>query len=463
MANQVEKSQREIALDIIMEVLEQGKFSHVVIKHTLDEVNLTSPARKLITRIAEGTIERMITLDILIQRFSKIKVNKMKPVIRNVLRMSVYQMKYMDNIPESAICNEAVKLVKRRGLSQLSGFVNGVLREMLRHPERLELHREAAESEITWYSVFYSMPEWLVEHFVSVYGSEKAEAILKGLTEAGSTGTTTVRIRQELVQSEEKLQSLIEELKQDAEHVSRSPYAQNALLLGGYDRLARIPAFGQGLLQVQNLSSILVGNIAGIKKGDVCLDLCSAPGGKAIHLADLLEGTGQVIARDVSEKKCTKIEENVKRCGVGNIRIEVWDALEFDVSLEQACDFVLVDAPCSGFGVLGDKPEIKYRVRKEDLHTLPELSKKILKNAVRYVKPGGTLLFSTCTLNPKENTEIRQWLMQTYTLTPVDFRDCLSAEFLEQEDYEKTAGQGYLQIVPGQGLHGFFICRFRKE
>lgn len=452
-----EKVQREIALDIVLAVLEKQKFSHIVLKETLDaHAYLEKNARGFITRLAEGTIEQVMTLDYILNGFSKLKVKKMKPLIRNILRISLYQIKYMEHIPESAICNEAVTITKKRGFSNLSGFVNGILREILRHPERLEI--PVLQNKVQYWSIMYSVPEWLVQHFIKAYGSQRTEQILKGMQLAGQNPVTTVRVNT----SKRTLEEAMEQLVPYVETLDPNPYVKNAINIKGYDKLTAIPIFASGCLQVQNTSSILVGSLAEVKKGDRCLDVCSAPGGKSLHLADLLEGTGEVIARDLSQKKCDLIEENRIRCGFSNMKIAVWDALEFDADLENSCDIVIADVPCSGLGVLAEKPDIKYRIKPEELQELAELSKKILANAVRYVKPGGTLLFSTCTMNPAENTACRDWLLHEFPLQPVPLDSLLTNRMLEIGNNQENAKNGYLELFTTENYHGFFIAKFVK-
>ena len=281
-----EKSQRELALDIVLAVLEKQKFSHVVLKETLDMHSyLEKNARGFITRLSEGTIEQVITLDYILNRFSKLKVKKMKPLIRNVLRISLYQIKYMDSIPGSAICNEAVKITKKRGFSNLSGFVNGILREILRHPEKLEI--SDMTDEVQYLSTLYSVPEWLVKHFMQAYGEQQTKSILEGMQLAGQNPITTVRVNTSKI----GMEAAKEQLAPYVETIEVNPYVESSFNIKGYDMLLAIPIFANGCLQVQNTSSILVGSLSGVKKGDRCLDICSAPGGKSLHLADLLAGT----------------------------------------------------------------------------------------------------------------------------------------------------------------------------
>jgi len=453
------KPDREIAMDIIMGVMEQGEFSHILLRKTFEHHKyLEKNRRKFITRLAEGTIEKTVTLDYILNRYSKIRVDKMKPLIRNILRMSLYQLKFLSGVPESAVCNEAVKLTRKRGFQNLSGFVNGILRNILRAPELAVIPDGASETSVSGLSAAYSMPEWLVKHFLDSYGIELTRNILKGTQEAAEDTWTTVRVNTSKI----GLEQAEEMLWQEGVEVQRILLAQGALRIRGYDMLASLSVFRQGMIQVQNVSSILAAQTAGVRPGSVCMDICAAPGGKTLHLADLLQGTGSVISRDISEKKCSLIRENMERAGFRNIKVQVWNALDFDESAVESADLVMADVPCSGLGVLAAKPDIKYRLRPEQLQELAELSQNILNHAVKYIKNGGILLFSTCTVNPGENTRIRQWLIEEQGLVPEDIRPVLSEELLSMGNNRMTAADGYLQLFPSKETDGFFISRFRK-
>lgn len=454
-----QKSDREIALDIIIGVMEQGEFSHILLRNTFErQRELEKSSRNFITRLTEGTIEKSITLDYILNGYSRVKVNKMKPVIRNILRMSLYQIRYLSGVPDRAICNEAVKLTKKRGFVNLAGFVNGILRNIIRNPEQVAVPEGKEETSISDLSVAYSMPEWIVKHFLDSYGIETTRSILTGTQEHAEDTWTTVRVNTSkagLIQTEEQL-------RLEGAEVERTSLADGVLRIRGYDNLISLSAFRKGYIQVQNISSVLAGQIAGVRQGEVCIDVCAAPGGKTLHLADALQGTGVVISRDISEKKCSLIRENLKRTGFKNVKVQVWDALDYDENAAESADIVLADVPCSGLGVMAGKPDIKYRLCPEQLKELANLSHKILNNVVNYIKHGGTLIFSTCTMNPVENTEIRRWLMEEHGLMPQDICPELSEEVLGIGNNRITAADGYIQIYTSKEMDGFFISKFRK-
>ena len=350
---------REIVLDMLIEVIEKDKHSHLVLSRTLGELNdLDKKERSFITRLLNGTIERLITLDYDIERFSKIKINKMKPLIRNLLRMGMYQIKYMDQVPDSAACNEAVKIAKKRGFQSLSGFVNGILRNAIRNKESLyEYPKEIPTSERL--SLVYSTPLWIIETLTKQFDYDTMEAILASSFEEK---TTSIRVNESKISKKELIQTLIEE----GVSVEEGDYYPLALKIKNYDSLERLQSFQKGYYQVQDESSMIVGMVAGVKPGDKIIDVCAAPGGKSLHVAELLtvveKGTdakGSVEARDLTDKKVALIKENIQRNHASNLTAKVMDASLLDEDSIESADIVIADLPCSGLGVFGKKPDIK--------------------------------------------------------------------------------------------------------
>ena len=385
-------SLREMALEILLEVERNGAYPNVLLKQTLDKyLYMEKQERAFLTRLVEGCVERKLTLDYYLNQVSKTPVNKMKPVIRCIMRMAAYQIFYMDAVPDSAACNEAVKLAQKKGFQTLKGFVNGVLRNLSRQKDEITMPDEEKEP-VKAFSVKYSVPEWLVHKVIRDYGAENAKAMFESLYE--NVGATSIRVNNSKISTEE----CVNLLKKEGVHVERAAYVENALEISGYDSLAFLETFEKGYFQVQDVSSMLVGLAASPKSGDKVMDICAAPGGKSIHVADLLNGTGHVEARDLTDYKVSMIEENIARCGFENISAKRADALVFDEAAKETADIVIADLPCSGLGVLKKKSDIKYRMSQSQIDELVQLQRAILKNAVTYVKPGGTLVYSTCTI-----------------------------------------------------------------
>ena len=443
---------REMILEILLKINEGGEHSHIAIRDALSKYQfLPKQDRAFITRVCEGTLEYRILIDYIIDSFSKISVDKMKPPIREILRSAVYQLKFMDRVPDSAVCNEAVKLAQRKGFYNLKPFVNGVLRTVSRQLDQLE-YPPRERNLLRFLSVKYSMPEPLVLRWLNVYGEEVTEKMLADFLE---DKPLTVRCRTYL----NSVEKTCESLRAQGVTVEPAPYLPYAKRISGYNHILALDAFIQGKIQVQDVSSMLVAEIADPKKTDYVIDLCAAPGGKSLHIGDKMEGFGTVDARDVSQYKVNLIEENIRRIGSINVQTRVQDATVFDVDSECLADIVLADVPCSGYGVIGRKPEIKYRSTLQKQEELVILQRNILDKAAEYVKPRGVLIFSTCTIAKEENEENMMWFMNNYPfkLESID-------PYIPDELKSETTSLGYLQLLPGvHGTDGFFIARFRRK
>ena len=429
-------STRELALDILLEVNEKEQYSHLVLRDVLNKYQyLEKQERAFLTRLAEGTIEHMLEMDFIIDSFSKVKVKKMKPLIRNLLRMSVYQFKYMDSIPDAAVCNEAVKLAKKRGFGQLRGFVNGVLRNIARNMEKLNYPNEKTEPEL-FLEVMYSVPRWIVKQWIKCYGYETTKSICQSFLEEKpiTIRTNLTKITpQELKQRLEREGVLVEEI----EHL---PYA---FAISGFDYLQSLESFAEGLFYVQDVSSMMVAETAAPKTDDYIIDVCAAPGGKSSHLAEKLNGRGMVEARDLTEYKVSLIEENIERHGFTNMKAIQMDATILDEASVEKADILICDLPCSGLGVMGKKTDIRYKMTPEKQKDLVELQKEILRTVHTYVKQGGKLIYSTCTIHKGENEGMMEWFLKEFP----------QFTMLSQK-----------QMFPGKQFHdGFFIAELKRE
>ena len=432
---QASVNERELVLDMLLQITRDGEYSHIVIKNVLDKYQyLDKRERAFITRVVNGTLERMIEIDYIINLFSKVKVNKMKPLIRTILRSSVYQMKYMDSVPDSAICNEAVKLAGKRGFVNLKGFVNGVLRNISRNLDKINYPDE--KDKVSYLSVKYSLPEWLVKQWLNVYDEETVKTIGSAFLEEKPL---TVRFNEHKIKKED----LVGILKKEGVTVGEVPEIPCALYLSGYDHLSVLPSFCEGLYQVQDLSSMQVALWSEVKEGDQVLDVCAAPGGKSIHIAELLNGTGHVEARDLTEYKVALIRDNIERSGLTNINAVCQDAAIYDPHKKETADIVIADLPCSGLGILGKKPDLKSKMTVEMAKGLADLQRQILTVVHNYVKPGGKLLYSTCTINREENEDNTAWFVENFP------------------EFEKIREK---QMLPGSDMgDGFYIAEFRKQ
>ena len=455
---------RELVLGVLLEVTRDGEYSHISLRNVLTKYQyLDKRDRAFITRVVEGTLEHMIEIDYIINQFSKVKVNKMKPVIRCILRSAVYQLKYMDSVPNSAVCNEAVKLATKKGFASLKGFVNGVLRSIERNLDTITYPDEANVME--YLSVKYSMPEWILQKWLAEYDRETVEIMLADFQ---TEKPTTIRVNRNVMSKKE----LAESLEKQGVHVENHPYLKDALRISSYDYLADLEAFQQGAFHVQDISSMLVAHLANPQEGDKVIDVCAAPGGKSLHMAELLRGTGHVEARDLTEYKVNLIRDNIQRSGMQNIEAVQWDATVLDEASVEKADIVVADLPCSGLGVLGKKTDLKYKMTEQTQRDLVALQREILSKVKSYVKPGGTLIYSTCTIHEAENMGNVEWFLKEnpgYELTDIQDMLCdeLRAEVAEGafgKRFTKAAVRdGCLQLLPGvHKSDGFFIAKFKK-
>ena len=443
---------REIVLDILLDVSRNGVYSHLAIRGALENYQyLSKRDRAFITKVAEGTIERQIEIDYIIDQFSSVPVRKMKPVVQEILRSAVYQIRFMGGVPDSAAVNEAVQLTQKRGFFNLKGFVNGVLRTIVRDVDRVPYPDEEKEP-VRSLSIRYSMPEWLVTRWLDEFGPFVTKQMLEAfLTER----PTTVRFKTNRIGKQE----IIDSLTAQGVEVKRASYLPYAYQISNYNYLSALTAFRSGWIFTQDVSSMLVAEAAAPHQGGYVIDGCAAPGGKSLHIADKMGGFGMVEARDLTPDKVALIADNVKRADLINIKPMVMDALTPDVMSEEKADIVLADVPCSGLGIISRKSDIKYRVTPERIAELRELQRKILKNAASYVRKGGVLIYSTCTLTHEENIDNVRWFTENFAFETESLDPYLPAELRRL-----TTAEGYLQLVPG--LHdadGFFLARLRRK
>ncbi len=393
--------------------VEKGTYSDVALQNALLQNQfLSKQDRAFITRLAEGVTERRITLDYVINTYSKTKTEKMKPLIRTVLRMGTYQLLYMDGVPSFSAVSESVKLAKSHGFERLSGFCNGVLRTIEREKEKIPMPKDPAKL----LSVKYSTPLWLCEKLRKDY-PDLCEKILSASFEERPT---TLRVNIKKTTPDE----LIKKLEKTGAKAKMGSISDLALYITEYDSLRRLPGFLDGEFAVQDESSIAAvqacaaqaKKVFGEGKEILAWDVCAAPGGKTCALAEQIKKV-KVISMDVAEDKLEKIEENAERLGLENlVTVDRHDATKlYDKYLKEgAPDLIICDVPCSGLGVIGHKNDIKYRLTPEGIESLISLQREIFENTAKNLKPGGLIMYSTCTVNPQENGENVQWFLKVH-------------------------------------------------
>ncbi|MBR5088493.1 MAG: 16S rRNA (cytosine(967)-C(5))-methyltransferase RsmB, partial [Ruminiclostridium sp.] len=379
---------RERVLALLTKAHSEGAYSNIALDAELEK---NTAERAFITALFYGVVERRMTLDHIIRSHSKTEFDKIENETLQLLRMGLYQLLYMD-IPESAAVNETVKLAPERS----KGFINAVLRAFLRSGRQIDL---SGLDELGTLSVKYSCARWIVKMWVNCYGAEKTEEMLKtsfGRPPVFARVNTTVCDADDLVY----------ELAEDG--VKSEPVGDSGtcVLISGSGSIERLRAYRNGLFHVQDLSSQKCCELLSPRPGDTVIDMCAAPGGKSFTIAEIMENKGAVWSSDLYDSRVKLIEEGAERLGLGIINTRVAEASVYDKMLPEA-DRVLCDVPCSGLGVIRRKPEIKYK-KKADIEGLPEIQRAILENAARYVKKGGRLVYSTCTLNRAETEDVAE-------------------------------------------------------
>jgi 16S rRNA (cytosine967-C5)-methyltransferase len=443
---------RETALKVLYDINKSGAYSNIALNSYLENKDLSNLDKAFITELVYGTLKWRLSIDYIIDQFSSVKIKKLSPWILNILRLGVYQLVYLDKIPESAACNESVSLAKRYGHSASSRYVNAVLRNVARSRDKIA-YPDKKKDIIAYLSVKYSHPDWMVKSWLERYGESFTQELLKINNEPAPL---TVRVNT-LKTNKEELENT---LRKEGFEIESAKYIENALTINNPSSLTKMRAFVDGLFQVQDESSMLVGRILDPKPGEFVVDVCSAPGGKSTHIAELMENKGQVIARDIHEHKIKLINDAANRLGIEIIKAEIFDASEQDENLRGKADRVLVDAPCTGLGIIRRKPDIKWTRSLNDLNQIPELQEKILNASSQYVKPGGVLVYSTCTIEPRENEElVRKFIDMNKDYVLEDISGQLPGSLVKD-----SAKDGYIQFYTNRdGIDGFFISRMRKR
>ncbi len=443
---------RLLSLETLLEYERTGTKAGEIIDAVLEKYAfLPKNSRAFYARLTEGTIERKILLDYIIDCYSSTPVRRMKPVIRNILRMSVYQIREMNSVPDRAAVSEALRLAQKKGFKNLKGFINGVLRNVIRYPNKADI--SLIDDDIKRLSVKYSMPEFLVNEFTGRFGIAETESIFSAFEEKNKT---TIRIRG----NEEKRKEALRLLENDGVTVEKAPFFEYAYYISDYDNIVLLDAFKNGSIVVQDISSMLAVEAAGIhgKKMKI-LDMCAAPGGKSMLASDLTSFESDILSCDISVAKTRLIDENKERCHITNIRTLENNAEEHNEEFDEYFDLVIADVPCSGYGVIGHKPDIKYNSSETKQHGLSIIQKSIIDNAVKYVKPGGLLIYSTCTISLEENEENAAYILKKRDFEAVDI-----SEDLPPECKCETAKKGYIQLIPGKHpCDGFFAAVFKRN
>jgi len=444
-------SPRELAMHVLTQVEQEGAYSNLLLNTALQKASLSKSDAGLATELIYGTISRLNTLDYFLDKHVNKGTRKLQPWVRSLLRLSLYQIIYLDRIPDHAVVSEAVNLAKRRGHQGISGMVNGVLRNILRQKESLAIPADLPAAKRI--SLQHSHPEWLVERWISQYGPETAEAICAANNEPPAV---SVRVNTTMISREEMLKEM-EGRGLQAVPSSLSPYG---IVVKGAGNMALTDWYREGMISIQDESSMLVAEAVAPEPGMRVLDCCAAPGGKSAHMGELMKDEGSIVANDIHSHKGKLIADQAARLGLDCIRTVTGDALELPGRFEPASfDRILLDAPCSGLGVIRRKPDLKWGKTEEDIREIAALQSRLLDSVSALLRPGGVLVYSTCTIEPQENEGVVTSFVSRHPEFELDETGSLS----RLKDKALVRGGG-IQILP-QHYHsdGFYIARLRRR
>lgn len=436
---------RKVAVSILDKVIFQGGYSNIVLNNELKRSNLENLDKGLVTEIVYGTLKYRYTIDYILDSFIANKLKSVDKKLVNILRSAVYQIKYLDKIPEFAAVNEAVNLTKKKSSIASSKFVNGVLRNIIRNNYEA---KNLPKDEISLLSYKYSFKPWIVKFFINNYGIENAINIMIGLNLRPSV---TIRVNSLKGEYDDAL----DQLTKKGYIVCEGDAAPEAIKIVKGSSIEENELFQEGYITVQDESAMLVAPIMDPHENDIILDLCSAPGGKTTHIAELMNNIGIIKAFDIHENKLKLIEENSKRLGIDIIETIQLDATILDEKYISFADKVLIDVPCSGIGIIRKKPEIKDTKELKDIRQIVEIQRKIMENASRYTKVGGILVYSTCTINKEENEKNILWFLENfknYVIEEINLGN--KSNFI----YENNC----LTILPNENMDGFFIAKLKR-
>jgi 16S rRNA (cytosine967-C5)-methyltransferase len=442
---------RETALKILYEINEKGAYSNIALNKHFSAHDLSDRDRAFITELVYGVVKWKLTLDRTIAACSKIRMEKLSPWIKNILRLGAYQLQYLTKVPPSAAVNESVKLARRYGHKASAGYVNAVLRNISGGGGK-EAVPDKSKDPAGYLSVRYSYPKWITEKFLELFGEEFAESLLDAGNKAPEL---TVRANTLKVGTD----GLIEALREEGVDAQPGRHAGEAAVIRSSVSVAGLEAFRRGLFQVQDESSMLAVMVLAPQPGEKVFDACSAPGGKATHMAQLMNNHGLITAMDIHEHKLKLVKDASDRLGTGIIRTELHDAAAVAPQHEGVYDRVLLDAPCSGLGIIRRKPDIKWARENRDIESITALQRRLISSVSKALKPGGVMVYSTCTLLPEEN----ECIVREFLNNNNEFYEDDIAAYLPPELAKYSRGC-MLQLYPNRdGIDGFFIARLARR
>lgn len=436
---------RNIAVNVLRRVLNEGAYSNIELKKELNYKDIDDRDKALITEIVYGTIKYKYTIDTILKNYIKSGLQKVNIDVLNILRISIYQIRYLDKIPSFAVVNEAVELTKKKAIRNAK-FVNAVLRNYIRNM-KTDYNYDSPDFELAFK---YSFSPWLVKMFLNQYGFETTENILAGLNK---TPSVTVRVND----LKTEYDKVYESLTKNGYSIREGKICPEAIVISKGKNIEDNLLFKDGFITVQDESAMLVAPSMDLEENMTVLDLCSAPGTKTSHIAELMKNTGSIFAFDIHANKLSLIRQNLKRLGITDVKCIEADAAKYNPDYEKFGDRVLVDVPCSGFGIISKKPEIKWTKNNESLKSIVRIQKGIISNAAKYVKPGGKLIYSTCTLNKQENEDNIKWFIKKHANFEIE---PFYVGKLTNIIYHR---EGFITILPDEFMDGFFIAKMIRR
>lgn len=437
---------RETAMKVLLAVHENGAYANIALTEALRKARLNETDRRFATELVYGAVKAGGTLDWMIRRYTDRPLRKMTPYVRAILRLGFFQLFFLDRVPASAVCNESTELAKKYGHVGTGKFVNAVLRTAAREPEKTRI---SENDEAAFLAIQFQHPEWLIRRWIQMFGRAETEKLC-----VFDNAPAVLSLRTNLLRTSKN--ELMERLRSEGAEVIPSDWAPEGILCSTHAALDDSASLREGLFQVQDESSMQVAHVLDPQPGEFVIDMCSAPGGKTTHLAERMRNRGKILALDVYDAKLARVEENAKRLGVSIIETKLLDAREAGGAYPAKADRVLVDAPCSGLGVLRRRPDARWRKNEEEIKKLPELQSELLESAARAVKPGGVLVYSTCTIEPAENEEV----VRSFLRSRGEFSLDAAGKYLPLKPSESDMVQFYPQR---DGIDGFFIARLRRK
>ncbi|MGD9677860.1 MAG: 16S rRNA (cytosine(967)-C(5))-methyltransferase RsmB [Vulcanibacillus sp.] len=449
------ETSRELALEVLTKVDKEKAYSNIQLNQSLQNANLSRLDINLATEIIYGTIQRLNTIDWVIQKYLKNDIKELELWVKNLLRLSVYQIIYLDRIPSHAIVNEAVEIAKKNGHKGIASMVNGVLRNIIRTETKIKIPEILKDYEKI--TIEHSHPEWIVKKFINEYGLCETEEICRENNKApfNSIRVNTLKI------TREKMIGLLKNELGDDTVITPSSLSKEGIRIKGSGNLATLSLYEEGFYSIQDESSMLAVDALDPKPYMTVLDATAAPGGKTTHIAEKMQNKGRIIASDIHRHKIKLIEEQKKRLGIDIIETVCIDARDLHKEYGAIFDCILLDVPCSGLGVIRRKPELKWTKSIDDITKLIKVQQNILENVSSLLKPGGILVYSTCTMTKEENQDMIYRFIKKYPEFKLD--KLLSTLLSESINQKIDTSEGMLQILPHYfHTDGFFISRMVK-